>query len=124
MYGYGRRNRGFGWRDIGSFDFFTSEKTYYPTTYVDEDNESYTITLEIPGVENPEVEVKDSVLTISGVKKVKTTAGELEKKFSSSFVIPSDTKDDKITSSYKNGELVVVLPKKKPKIKKIKVLTE
>ncbi len=125
MYGYGR-GRGYG-RSYGKrfgsncryLTFPEDGNGFYPVSYTDEDNDKYLITLEVPGVKKPEVNISsaNTLLTVSGTK----TLNNVEKKFSSSFALPSDIECNEITSSYQNGTLVIELPKKVPKTRKIKV---
>jgi HSP20 family protein len=78
--------------------------------------------VELPGVEEKEIDLKveGRMLTVKGVKKaeaesdrcsyfrVETCAGG----FSRSFTLPDSADTDKISASYKNGILTVTIPQK------------
>lgn len=99
-----------------------------PDTDVSENDDEYTISVDLPGISKKDVEVsyKDNRLTISGKRKHEE---EEEKKdylrreryqgsFTRSFTLPSEVKDDDIKAQFKDGVLNVRVPKsevRKPK---------
>jgi HSP20 family protein len=95
---------------------------------------NYEITAELPGLDDKDIEVKfsDGTLTIRGEKKEQK---EEKKKnyylserhygsFQRSFTVPDGVDPDKIEAVFKNGVLMVTLPKTaeaQKKVKKIEV---
>jgi HSP20 family protein len=129
----GRRSvRPFSW-DVGDFDRaiedlwrgFGLESTrpaaFTPRVDVHEDESGYRITAELPGLEEKDFDVhlEGDLLTIKGEKReelkeerksyrhVETVAGAFERRFH----LPTEVEADKISASYKNGVLTVMLPK-------------
>jgi len=88
---------------------------------VDERENRVTVRLELVGMrrEDFEIELKDGLLTIAGQRKLerKTKEGEPLRrerffgKFSRSVSLPAKVDESAVTASYKDGILVVVLPK-------------
>ena len=105
-----------------------------PAVNIEENENEYIISAELPGVEKKDVKItfEDGALSISGEKKVenedkKDNFHRIERRygvFSRSFAIPSSIVIDKIDASFKDGVLRVVLPKAeeaKPKQIEVKV---
>jgi len=102
----------------GDGNFVTS---WSPRADVSENNESYVIKVELPGVNKNDVKITlhEKILTIKGEKKqekeekdrnfhrVERSYGSFERSFS----LPSGVKSDKIDAAYKDGVLTVTLPK-------------
>ncbi len=99
---------------------------------IEETKDAYKISVELPGMEKDDIdiEVKDNVLTISGEKKEERESEEgtfyrRERrfgKFSRSINLPNDINIDDISAEYKNGVLMLTLPKtEEAKPKKITV---
>ncbi len=93
-----------------------------PRTDVRETAEAFQITLELPGVDEKNVDVvfRDGVLTLKGEKKDTTVEGEAhyvsERRFGPfqrSFQLPDGVDADGIAASFVNGVLAVMLPKRK-----------
>lgn len=100
-----------------------------PAVDVYEDEGSFIIHTELPGVSKDDVELhlESRTLTIRGERKLtKGYAAEnyhqrerLYGRFARSFTLPSTIEQDKITANFKDGVLEVVLPKAeevKPKL--------
>ena len=90
----------------------------WPDIEVSENDNEVMITAELPGLEDKDVEVQlsNGVLAIKGEKKTETE--DKERLFSERFYgrferrIPIDCIDeDKVNASFRNGVLVVTLPK-------------
>lgn len=90
----------------------------WPDIEVSENDNEVMITAELPGLEDKDVEVQlsNGVLAIKGEKKTETE--DKERLFSERFYgrferrIPIDGIDeDKVNASFRNGVLVVTLPK-------------
>ncbi len=104
------------------------EGFWAPVMDIEEDNDNVMVRAEIPGMnkEDIKVSVRNNVLTISGERKQEKemknkTYHRVERsygKFSRTITLPSEVETDKIKASYKDGVLMVTLPKpesKKPK---------
>jgi HSP20 family protein len=86
-----------------------------------EDKDKYVVSVELPGLskEAINVTVHDGVLTISGERKSNTeskdgTVHRTERsygKFSRSVSLPTAVKADKVSAGYKDGVLIVEIPK-------------
>ncbi len=114
--------------------FNPSRENWFPEVDVTEDENNYQVHLELPGLSKDDVKIsfKDDVLMISGEKKYeekeeKKNFHHNERrfgKFQRAFRINSDVIEDKIDASFKDGVLVVDLPKAeiaKPKEIEVKV---
>jgi HSP20 family protein len=90
-----------------------------PKVEVQENGRSYTISVELPGVEqkNLKVLVEDDVLTISGEKSIersdeKTHYSERSYgSFTRAFTLPSDADREGISANFANGVLTLQIPK-------------
>lgn len=93
-----------------------------PAVDIVEKDRAYEVTVEIPGVDEKNLEVKlvNGGLTIKGEKREEKEEKKKdyyvhERNFGSferSFSLPEDVDSDKIEASFKKGVLSVVLPKK------------
>ena len=106
-----------------------------PKVDVTEDNKAITVTAELPGIEEKDVNVSvgDGYVSISGEKKSekeeKTKGGYLQERsygsFHRSFRLPDTVDADKIAADLSKGVLTVTLPKKSgqtvPKTRKVAV---
>lgn len=129
-------------KDIDQFfdDFFTGnipearETTMSPRINLEENDNEWILTAELPGVKKDDVTVnfQDNLLTISGEKKFekedkKKHFHRIERsygQFSRSVQIPSSIVLDKIDAKYEDGILNIILPKAedaKPKQIAVKV---
>jgi HSP20 family protein len=106
-----------------------------PTVDITEDDKEYLIKAEIPEVDRKDVKVtvQDGVLTLTGERKQeKEEKGKkfhrIERSYGSfvrSFTLPDDVSDDKLKAEFKDGMLLVHLPKaEKPKSKAVEVKVE
>jgi len=116
------------------FDVSESMGELTPAVNIEENENEYLISAELPGVKKSDVKItfEDGALSISGEKRVeneekKDNFHRIERRygvFSRSFAIPSSIVIDKIDASFKDGVLNVVLPKAeeaKPKQIEVKV---
>ena len=95
-------------------------QNWMPEVSVFEDDKSYAVTLDIPGVEkkNVNIEVEGSCLTVSG-KREENNEKDMSVyysqthygNFSRTFNLPEEINVEKIGAKYKNGTLVLTLPK-------------
>jgi HSP20 family protein len=129
-FGFGRRSS-----EIEPFRRFgRTFEAELPNVDMTETAEAYSLTAEMPGLEEKDVDVTltDDMLTVSGEKKEEWTEEEKDYHFSErrygafkrSFRLPASVAADKISASLKKGVLTVTLPKSeeaKKKVKKIDV---
>jgi HSP20 family protein len=105
---------------------------WLPPVDIEEDNREYIVKAELPGMKKEEVKLKveGGTLTISGERKAEKE--EKDKKyhrlersygtFQRSFTLPEGTQPEKISAEFKDGVLLVHLPKdEKAKPKAIEV---
>ena len=112
-----------GWPSLRGFDFAPafSRMDVSPKVDIGETDSAYEIAVELPGMDDEDVEVslRDDLLTISGEKK--TEREEKEKDyflsersygaFKRSFRLPAEVEADKIKAELEKGVLTVTLPK-------------
>jgi len=114
---------------FGGFDY--SVRT--PAVDVKEDDDRYLVEVELPGLNEKDVELKveNGMLTISSKKdesKEEKDDGYIRKErrhysFCRSFSLPDNVDAEKITASFKNGLLDIAVPKApaaKPKLIEVK----
>ena len=105
---------------------------FVPPVDIYEDEHSIQLKLEVPGIEEKDLDVKveNNVLTVSGERKFEKEEKEenfrrVERRygsFSRSFTLPNTVNTDDITADYNNGVLSVRLAKRaEAKPKQIKV---
>jgi len=107
---------------------------WMPLTDISEDKENFSLRLDLPGVKKDEVKISynDGQLTISGERKQEKETGDskyhrVERaygKYYRSFTLPSKIKEDKIEAEFKDGQLIITVPKAeeaKPKEIPIKI---
>ncbi len=105
---------------------------WHPAVDIAEKDDGISLTIELPGIEQKdiEVEVHDGTLTIKGEKKDETKVDEgnyhrVERTYGScerSFALRADVKEDAIKATFKNGVLEILLPKtEESKPKKVAV---
>ncbi len=113
---------------IRSREDLLSRGVWSPAVDIYETDDAVVVKAELPGVEKDDIsiEVKDGVLTLKGERKFEKEVKEenyhlMEREygtFQRSFSLPASIDQDKVTASYKNGVLEIILPKKeevKPK---------
>jgi HSP20 family protein len=104
----------------------------WPHTDVIETEKEYRVTAELPGLEEKDIDltVQDGVLTLKGEKRMEHEsegARYSERyygRFQRSIAVGADVDEDKVSASFKNGVLTVVLPKSpeaEGKVKRIPV---
>jgi HSP20 family protein len=101
--------------------YFTRDYAWTPAVDIEEDEKQYLVTMDLPGLDKKEVDIKldGDVLTISGEKKdEKQENGKnyhrLERyygKFERSFRLNEDVNKEQIEANFKNGVLRIALPK-------------
>jgi HSP20 family protein len=98
-----------------------SEGLWAPIIDIEEDRDNYTVRAELPGMkkEDIKISVRGNMLTLSGERvqeadsKTRTfhRVERLYGRFSRTISLPSDVETDKVRASYKDGVLVIALPK-------------
>lgn len=109
-------------------------RPWSPSVDIAEDENSLTLTADIPGVKLEEIDLKieDGTLTFSGKrefekKEEKGAYHRIERSygaFQRAFALPDTVDVDKVAAAYDNGVLKVTLPKKetvKPKSIKVEI---
>lgn len=127
----GQINRMFG-ELARDYDFF--DRVWSPAVDLREDENSYMLEADLPGMKKDEIEVTvvDNVVTLKGERKHESESKEkgihrIERRygaFERSFEIPGGFDADKINAHFENGVLKITLPKReeaKPKQVEIKV---
>ena len=108
---------------------FSDTNTTLPAVNIKEDDNAFTVEVAVPGMEKKDfhIDLEDNILTISSEKTVENkeekdnyTRKEYSyQSFKRSFTLPKNVVDsDKIAAQYKNGELIIAIPKReeaKPK---------
>jgi HSP20 family protein len=108
--------------------------SFAPPVDIYEDEHSYTLKLEVPGIEEKDIDVKleNSTLTVSGERKFEKEEKEenyrrVERRYGSfvrSFTLPQTIDSESVTAEYDKGLLKIRLAKRaeaKPKQIKISV---
>lgn len=108
--------------DLETSSLFKSD--FIPKIDVTEDERFIHVKAEIPGAKKEDVEVtlKDNRLTIKGEKKEEKEEGDKKKyylkesvhgAFERTFTLPADVESEKANASFKDGVLVIEIPKSK-----------
>ncbi len=108
------------------------EGGWYPSLDVAETKNEFVVKAEVPGMEPKDIDISlsDGTLTIKGEKKHEKEEKEegyhlVERSygaFTRSIQLPSEVHREKISASYKNGVLKIVLPKsEEAKKKEVKI---
>ena len=122
------------WPFRGGRDLNTTGADWAPRADISETDAAFSITAEVPGIkrEDVKINIEDHVLSISGEKnQEKEEKGEtfhrIERfygSFNRSFSLPENVIEDKIEAIFKDGLLILTIPKmevKKPKSIEIRV---
>jgi len=105
-----------------------------PTVDIEENDDNFKVTADLPGVKKDDIEVRldNGVLSITGEKRVDKETGKGTRQhrterfrgtFSRRFSLPSSIDADKVNADYKDGVLTLAIPKvesEKPKSVEIK----
>ncbi len=111
-----------------------SKPVFRPTAKVVESEMTFTVALDLPGVDASDVaiELLDGELRVAGVRKIDDVAegdrvvedSRAQGNFERTFRFESQVDEAKIEASYENGVLTIVVPKAaKPVARKIKIKT-
>ncbi len=101
-----------------------------PEIDVKETHDALEVSAEIPGISQEDIDVSlhDGVLTISGEKKVENQGEDVDYRFSEraygcfsrDIPLPDGVNMDDIHAAYKNGVLIVTLPKTEQAMKEFR----
>lgn len=129
----GQMNRLFQDFGRGSDELMTSG-TFVPPVDIYEDEHSITLSLEVPGIQEKDIDVRleNNTLTVRGERRFEQEEKEenfhrIERRygsFSRSFTLPNTVDSEKVEANYENGVLKIKLAKRaeaKPKQVKINV---
>lgn len=107
---------------------------YSPNLDISETDKAYHLALELPGVDEKDIEVSISgdLLTIKGEKKLEEESKEknyhrIERTYGSfqrSLSLPAEVDQNKVKADFKNGVLKIEIPKSEktqPSVKKIDI---
>jgi HSP20 family protein len=108
--------RGFGLSSLGG-----ERGIGWPSVDVKEDEKSFLVEAELPGLDKDDVEVTlaDNILTIRGEKRVEQDDSKRHYseryygQFERRIPLSADLESDKVAASFKNGVLKVEIPKSK-----------
>src|SRR5215472_13054939 len=131
-----RMNRLF--RDsFGDREEALTTSTFAPPVDVYEDEHSVTLKIEVPGIDEKDIDVRveNNMLTVHGERKFEKEEKEenfrrVERRYGSftrSFTLPSTVDGERVSANYDKGILKITLPKKaeaKPKQIKVNVGSE
>lgn len=125
---------GLGMPSLWDDDGFGRDAFLAPRLDVAETDKAYEVTVELPGIEQKDLDVTvaDGVLTIKGEKKAESedkAKGRLHVErsygaFQRSLSLPADADDGKIEAAFKNGVLKLTIakaPEAKPASRKIDI---
>lgn len=111
--------------------------TFAPAVDVYEDEHSVNLKIEVPGIDEKDIDVRieNNVLTVHGERKFEKDEKEenfrrVERQYGSftrTFTLPSSVDSEKVSANYDKGILKITLPKKaeaKPKQIKVNVGSE
>lgn len=111
--------------DIFDDPFFGSSDTRLMRTDIKEKDNSYVVTIDLPGYEkdNIKIEINDGYLTVTAHASKKNNVKDEDGKYirkerysghcSRSFYIGENVKDTDVKASFKNGTLTLEFPKEK-----------
>jgi len=120
---FNRMMRGwpFGWPEMAPSNVPRSLRAFdhVPKVEVKENGKAYTVTIELPGLDEKDVkvQVEDDVLTISGEKKVEQTDDKMHYtersygSFTRAFTLPADADRDGIAAKFAKGVLELEIAK-------------
>ncbi len=101
---------------------FRGNRGVYPPVNLEENEEGYVLTAELPGVSPDDIDVaiEGSTVTLAGQRKVEYAAGDgtsVHRRerpsghFRRAFELPAEIDLDHARASHKNGVLILTLPK-------------
>jgi HSP20 family protein len=127
-----RINRVFRESYSGSQDDALTSSSFAPAVDVYEDEHKVTLKIEVPGIEEKDIDVRveNQTLTVHGERKIEKEEKEenyrrVERQYGSftrTFTLPQTVDTENVSANYDKGVLKIALPKKaEAKPKQIKV---
>jgi HSP20 family protein len=127
-----RINRAFRESYTGGHDESLTTSSFAPAVDVYEDEHQVTLKIEVPGIDEKDidVQVENNVLTVHGERKIEKEEKEenyrrVESRYGSftrTFTLPQTVDTESVSAAYDKGVLKIALPKKaEAKPKQIKV---
>jgi HSP20 family protein len=124
----------FGFGNGGDGNEEYENAVWSPLTDISENKDNYTLKLDLPGIDKKDVKISysDGQLHVSGERKLEKEEKDskyhrVERsygKYYRSFTLPEKIKDSGIDAEFKDGQLIITVPKSeeaKPKELEIKV---
>lgn len=115
------RNWPFGWPDTAASSEPRALRAFehMPNVEVKENGKSYTVSVELPGLDEKDVKVvvEDDVLTVTGEKKVEHTDEKTHYSersygsFTRAFTLPADADRNAVTARFAKGVLTLEIAK-------------
>ncbi len=132
FFGHWVRNWPFSWPETAGQPRALRAFEHMPSVEVKENGKNYSVTCELPGLDEKDVKVtvEDDVLSITGEKKVEHTDDKTHYSersygsFTRAFTLPADADHDKLTAKFAKGVLTVEIPKTaapSPSVKQVEV---
>ena len=133
-----RMNRLFreSYNDAGQDESLTTSR-FAPAVDVYEDEHQVTLKIEVPGIDDKDIDVRveNNTLTVQGERKIEKEEKEenyrrVERQYGSftrTFTLPQTVDSEKVSASYDRGVLKITLPKgaeAKPKQIKVNIGSE
>src|SRR5438270_1251719 len=133
-----RMNRLFreSYNDAGQDESLTTSR-FAPAVDVYEDEQQVTLKIEVPGIDETDIDVRveNNTLTVQGERKIEKEEKEenyrrVERQYGSftrTFTLPQTVDSEKVSANYDKGVLKISLPKKaeaKPKQIKVNIGSE
>lgn len=131
--GLGRRPT--PWDDLfedfwaGSFGELSRSESFVPDCNVTEDEKSYTVSAELPGLDEKDIDISlsEGVLTIKGEKKAgqdrnKNGCRHIERsygRFERTISLAEEVDQEKASAEFDKGVLTIQLPKLEPRKQKV-----
>jgi HSP20 family protein len=126
-----RESYGHGQGSAGQDESLTTS-SFSPAVDVYEDEHNVTLKIEVPGIDEKDIDVRleNNTLTVHGDRKIEKEEKEenyrrVERQYGSftrTFTLPTTVDSEKVSASYDKGVLKITLPKKaEAKPKQIKV---
>jgi len=132
-----RINRVFRESYAGDRDESLTTSSFAPAVDVYEDEHKVALKIEVPGIEEKDIDVRveNNTLTVHGERKIETEEKEenyrrVERQYGSftrTFTLPPTVDTDNVSANYEKGVLKITLPKKaeaKPKQIKVQIGSE
>jgi HSP20 family protein len=121
FFGHWMRNWPFTWPDTGGADQPRALRAFehMPNVEVKENGKTYTVNVELPGLDEKDVKVtvEDDLLSITGEKKVERTDDKTHfsersyGSFTRSFSLPADADRNTISAKFAKGVLTLEIAK-------------